>query len=98
MIVSPQVVGDAGNLRLQTFVNGEMRQNSNTNDLLFGVTDIISFISQGTTLERGTIIMTGTPAGVAMGMKPKPIYLQHGDVVEVQVEHLGRIANKIVFE
>lgn len=98
MLVSPAVVGTADNLRLQTWVNGELRQDSNTNDLLFGVKEIIAFISQGTTLKKGTVIMTGTPAGVAMGMKPTPVYLKHGDIVEVKLEHLGTLKNKIVFE
>jgi 2-keto-4-pentenoate hydratase/2-oxohepta-3-ene-1,7-dioic acid hydratase in catechol pathway len=78
-------------------VNGEVRQDTNTSDLLFGVREIISFISQGTTLEKGTVIMTGTPAGVAMGMKP-PRYLTDGDVVEVAIQHLGSVRNKMVFE
>ena len=51
-MVSPKLVGEAGNLRIQTFVNGESRQDSNTNDLLFNVKKIIGFISQGTTLEQ----------------------------------------------
>lgn len=78
-------------------MNGEPRQDSNTNDLLFGVEKIVSFISQGTTLEAGTVIMTGTPAGVAMGMKT-PLYLKDGDVVEVRLEGLGSVKNKMVFE
>jgi 2-keto-4-pentenoate hydratase/2-oxohepta-3-ene-1,7-dioic acid hydratase in catechol pathway len=98
MIVSPAVVGAADNLRLQTFVNGHLRQESNTDDLLFGVRAIISFLSQGTTLEKGTVILTGTPAGVAMGMKPKPQYLKDSDVVEVRIEGLGSCKNRMVFE
>jgi 2-keto-4-pentenoate hydratase/2-oxohepta-3-ene-1,7-dioic acid hydratase in catechol pathway len=98
VLVSPSVVGAADNLRLQTFVNGEVRQDSNTNDLLFGVKAIIEFLSQGTTLEKGTVIVTGTPAGVAMGMKPEPIYLKDGDVVEVRIEELGSTKNKMVYE
>jgi 2-keto-4-pentenoate hydratase/2-oxohepta-3-ene-1,7-dioic acid hydratase in catechol pathway len=58
MMASPKLVGDTGNLRIQTFVNGESRQYSRTNDLLFSVKKIISFISQGTALEQGTVIMT----------------------------------------
>jgi 2-keto-4-pentenoate hydratase/2-oxohepta-3-ene-1,7-dioic acid hydratase in catechol pathway len=98
MMLSPTVVGAANNLRLQTFVNGHLRQESNTDDLLFGVRAIISFLSQGTTLEKGTVILTGTPAGVAMGMKPKPEYLEDGDVVEVRIEGLGSCKNRMVFE
>ncbi|VUC29155.1 unnamed protein product [Clonostachys rosea] len=97
MIVSPAVVGNASDLHLQTFVNGEERQNTSTGDLLFGVEAIVSFVSQGTTLEAGTIILTGTPSGVAMGMK-EPKYLNDGDVVEVSISSLGRVKNKMAFE
>ncbi|KAK5659816.1 hypothetical protein OQA88_1028 [Cercophora sp. LCS_1] len=97
MLVTPKVVGNAGNLRLQTFVNGELRQDTNTNDLLFNTEVIVSFISQGTTLEAGTVIMTGTPAGVAMGMA-QPKWLKDGDVVEVKIEELGSVKNKMAFE
>jgi 2-keto-4-pentenoate hydratase/2-oxohepta-3-ene-1,7-dioic acid hydratase in catechol pathway len=97
MIVSPKVVGNASGLRLQTFVNGESRQDTRTDDLIFNVEEIVAFISQGSTLEKGTVIMTGTPSGVAMGMQP-PAYLKHGDVVEVKIEHLGSVKNKMVFE
>lgn len=96
VLVSPNLVGTAGNLGLQTFVNGDLRQQSNTNDLLFDVETIISFVSQGTTLERGTVIMTGTPDGVAMGMK-EPLWLKDGDVVEVKIESLGSVKNRMTF-
>ncbi|KAL3480184.1 hypothetical protein BJX99DRAFT_267118 [Aspergillus californicus] len=97
VLVSPKIVGMADNLHLQTFVNGELRQDANTSDLLFNVPHIVSFISQGTTLERGTVIMTGTPAGVGLGMSP-PRYLEDGDVVEVVIEGLGSTRNVMVFE
>lgn len=97
MLVSPKVAGAADNLQLKTWVNGELRQDTNTDDLLFGVRKIIAFLSQGTTLEKGTVILTGTPAGVAMGMKP-PRYLKDGDVVEVKIEQLGSVKNKMAFE
>lgn len=96
MLVSPAVVGNASDLELRTLVNGEERQRSSTGDLLFGVEDIVSFISQGTTLEAGTVILTGTPSGVAMGMK-EPKYLNDGDVVEVTISSLGAVKNKMVF-
>jgi 2-keto-4-pentenoate hydratase/2-oxohepta-3-ene-1,7-dioic acid hydratase in catechol pathway len=82
---------------LRTTVNGEERQNSGTGDLLFGVEEIVSFISQGTTLEAGTVVLTGTPSGVAMGMK-EPKYLNDGDIVEVSITGLGSVRNKMVFE
>jgi 2-keto-4-pentenoate hydratase/2-oxohepta-3-ene-1,7-dioic acid hydratase in catechol pathway len=97
MLVSPTLVGNASDLQLRTLVNGEERQNTSTGDLLFGVEDIVSFISQGTTLEAGTIVLTGTPSGVAMGMK-EPKYLNDGDVVEVSITRLGGVKNKMVFE
>ena len=97
MLVSPSVVGAADKLQLQTFVNGEERQNTNTDDLLFNVRSIVSFLSQGSTLEKGTVILTGTPAGVAMGFKV-PNYLKDGDLVEVKIEHLGSTKNRMVYE
>ncbi|KAK2047186.1 hypothetical protein LZ31DRAFT_539833 [Colletotrichum somersetense] len=97
MLVSPAVVGDASDLVLQTFVNGEERQHETTGDLLFGVEEIVSFLSQGTTLEAGTVVLTGTPSGVGMGMKP-PKYLSDGDVVEVKICKIGGVKNKMVFE
>jgi 2-keto-4-pentenoate hydratase/2-oxohepta-3-ene-1,7-dioic acid hydratase in catechol pathway len=97
MLVSPALVGNASDLQLRTLVNGEERQNTSTGDLLFGVEDIVSFVSQGTTLEAGTVILTGTPSGVAMGMK-EPKYLNDGDVVEVSISRLGSVKNKMVFE
>lgn len=97
MIVSPKVIGLANDQTLQTTVNEEVRQDSNTSDLLFGVARIVAFASQGTTLQVGSLIMTGTPAGVALGMK-SPKYLQDGDVVEVSIGSLGSLKNRLVFE
>lgn len=73
-----------------------MRQDSNTSDLLFGVRKIVSFCSQGTTLQRGSVILTGTPSGVAMGMAV-PKWLKDGDVVEVAISGIGSIKNKMMF-
>ncbi|KAH7412956.1 hypothetical protein BKA64DRAFT_593455 [Cadophora sp. MPI-SDFR-AT-0126] len=97
MIVSPSIVGAADNLDLRTFVNGELRQETNTSDLLFGVVDLVCFLSQGSTLQKGTVIMTGTPGGVVLGME-KPRWLGEGDVVEVSIEELGSCVNRIVYE
>lgn len=95
-LVSTNVIKNPGVLQLTTTVNGEIRQNTNTDDLLFNVPKIIAFISQSTTLEAGTVIMTGTPSGVAMGMKT-PKYLNHGDVVEVAIDQIGTLSNKMDF-
>lgn len=97
LLVSPAIVGNASDLTLKTHVNGEERQNTSTGDLLFGVEEIVSFVSQGTTLEAGTVILTGTPSGVAMGMK-EPKYLNDGDIVEVSITGLGSVRNKMAFE
>jgi 2-keto-4-pentenoate hydratase/2-oxohepta-3-ene-1,7-dioic acid hydratase in catechol pathway len=97
MIVPPRVLGAADRRPLKTLVNGEIRQDSDTSDLLFGVRKIVSFLSQGTTLEKGTLIMTGNPAGVALGMKIHK-YLKHGDEVEVRIGGLGSLKNRLSFE
>ncbi|PVH77015.1 hypothetical protein DL98DRAFT_657060 [Cadophora sp. DSE1049] len=97
MIVSPSILGVADDLDLRTFVNGELRQDTNTSDLLVGVVDLICFLSQGSTLQQGTVIMTGTPGGVVLGME-KPVWLSEGDVVEVCIEGLGACVNRVVHE
>jgi len=76
-------------------VNGEVRQNSSTKDMLFGVYEIVSYISRFMTLLPGDVISTGTPSGVAMGMSP-PRYLQAGDRVECGVENLGKLEQLVV--
>lgn len=95
-LIASQVVGKADNLMLRTKVNGELRQESSTGDLIFGAAEVVAFASQGTTLEKGSIILTGTPGGVGMGMSP-PSWLADGDVVEVSIEGLGAVRNKMVF-
>ena len=86
-LVTPDEV-DAQNLGLRSFVNGEPRQDSNTNDMIFTVADIVHHLSQYVTLEPGDLILTGTPQGVAFGGKFP--YLRPGDVVEVEIDGLGR--------
>ncbi|WP_336629650.1 MULTISPECIES: fumarylacetoacetate hydrolase family protein [unclassified Microbacterium] len=85
-LVTPDEV-DVQNLRLRSFVNGEPRQDSNTNDMIFPVAEIVHHISQYMTLEPGDLILTGTPQGVAFGGKFP--YLRAGDVVEIDIEGLG---------
>ena len=96
-IVSTKLLGDGGGLRLKTFVNGEERQNSDTSDLCFGVKQLVSFFSQGQTLQAGSCIMTGTPGGVGIGMKPEPKYLKDGDEVVVEIEGIGKVVNTMKF-
>ncbi len=81
-------IEDANNLRLWLTVNGEKMQDSNTNDLIFKIPFLVSYISQFMTLLPGDIISTGTPQGVGLGMNPQ-VYLKEGDVVELGIEGLG---------
>ena len=79
---------------ISCLVNGEVRQDSNTGNLIAGIAEIISMLSEGMTLQAGTIIATGTPAGVGMGMVP-PTFLKEGDVVECRIEGIGVLRNVI---
>ena len=90
---SPEL--NAQNLALSCSVNGETRQDSNTNDMIFTIPELVHYVSQCMELFPGDIINTGTPAGVAMGMDPQQ-YLVPGDVVETSIEHLGTIRNTCV--
>ncbi|KAK5313076.1 hypothetical protein LTR93_011071 [Exophiala xenobiotica] len=95
-IVSPAVVGTTHNLRLVTRVNGEVRQAENTADMIWHISQIIVHLSSGRTVRAGIVCMTGTPSGVGWFMKP-PGYDGDQDVMEVQIEKLGTLVNKIVF-
>jgi 2-keto-4-pentenoate hydratase/2-oxohepta-3-ene-1,7-dioic acid hydratase in catechol pathway len=86
---------DPQNLSLTCSVNGETRQDSNTNDMIFTIAEVVHYVSQCMELFPGDIINTGTPAGVAMGMNPQR-YLQPGDVVETAIESLGSIRSTCV--
>ena len=81
-------------LRILSRVNGEIRQQSDTGRMLFGIDYVISQLSQGITLKSGTIIATGTPAGAGMGFRP-PRFLQPGDVVECEIEGIGCLKNTV---
>jgi 2-keto-4-pentenoate hydratase/2-oxohepta-3-ene-1,7-dioic acid hydratase in catechol pathway len=85
---------DGSNLDITCRVNGELRQRSNTHNLIFGCIDQIEYLSQVMTLEPGDVIFTGTPSGVGAVMKP-PSWLKPGDVVRVEVEGIGAIENRI---
>lgn len=97
VVVSPAALGDVNQLVLVTKVNGEERQRAQLDDLLFNVGDIIVHLSRGATLRAGTVILTGTPGGVAAFMKP-PAWLKDGDIVQVSISEIGSITNRLVFE
>lgn len=84
---------DASDARLRTWVNGELRQDARTADLIFDIPSLVETCSRGITLQTGDLIATGTPAGVGMGMAP-PRWLASGDVVRVEVDGLGAIENR----
>jgi len=87
-LVTPDELDDPQELALTLKVNGEVRQQSNTSNMIFGIAQLISFISQGITLSPGDIISTGTPNGIGAGMTP-PQYLKAGDKLELTIEGLG---------
>jgi 2-keto-4-pentenoate hydratase/2-oxohepta-3-ene-1,7-dioic acid hydratase in catechol pathway len=98
-LVTSDEVGNPNELQISCTVNGEIRQQSNTSDMIFRCDEIVSYISQFMTLEPGDIILTGTPEGVVMGYPPeKQVYLKDGDVVTVEIEKLGSLTNRMVAE
>ncbi|GIT92321.1 2-hydroxyhepta-2,4-diene-1,7-dioate isomerase [Jannaschia pagri] len=88
-LVTRDEVGDPQNLAMHLDVNGNRRQTGNTNTMIFTVAQCISHLSQMFTLHPGDVISTGTPPGVGMGMKPDPVYLKEGDVMDLTIEKLG---------
>jgi 2-keto-4-pentenoate hydratase/2-oxohepta-3-ene-1,7-dioic acid hydratase in catechol pathway len=88
---------DPGNLRITTRVNGDMRQDSSTANLVLNVNEIISKLSKVMTLEPGDIISTGTPSGTALSLSSDLKYLKHNDIVEVEIEKIGKIRNRVQF-
>jgi acylpyruvate hydrolase len=93
-ITTADEVPDAQALALRTWVNGELRQDSNTSNLIFGVSELVAFISETCTLETGDVILTGTPSGVGVGQDP-PAFLHSGDLVRIEIECLGWIEHAI---
>jgi 2-keto-4-pentenoate hydratase/2-oxohepta-3-ene-1,7-dioic acid hydratase in catechol pathway len=88
-LLTADEVSDPQDLELRLWVNGEQRQQGNTSDMIFGVHHVIWYLSQFMVLEPGDVVNTGTPAGVGMGMSP-PTFLRDGDVVELEIDRLGR--------
>ncbi|MBD0380110.1 fumarylacetoacetate hydrolase family protein [Paenibacillus sedimenti] len=98
-LVTADEVGNPNDLSIRCTVNGEVRQQSNTSDMIFHCDEIVSYISRHFTLMPGDIILTGTPEGVVLGYPPeKRVYLQEGDVVSVEIEKLGTLTNRMVAE
>jgi 2-keto-4-pentenoate hydratase/2-oxohepta-3-ene-1,7-dioic acid hydratase in catechol pathway len=96
-LVTPDEVGDPHKLDISCFVNGEKRQSSNTSDLIHNCFEQIAYLSTAFTLEPGDVLVTGTPEGVGVAMKP-PRFLKVGDVVRCEVEKIGHIENVVIAE
>ncbi|EGV66390.1 hypothetical protein PSN45_003014 [Yamadazyma tenuis] len=96
-IISKHELTDTSNLRIYSQVNGEQRQDSNTQDMIFDVNKVVSFMSMGTTLKPGDIIFTGTPSGVAVGLEHTP-YLVDGDEIFFHIDQIGNLKTKVEFE
>lgn len=96
-LVTTDEIPDPNHLALRTQVNGETLQDWTTRDMIFAVPELIEFLSGSTTLEAGTVILTGTPHGVGMAAKP-PRWLCEGDVVALEIEKIGRLENPVVRE
>ena len=93
-ITTADEIEDPHALSLRTWVNGELRQDSSTSNLIFKIPDLVAFIAETCTLEPGDLILTGTPSGVGMGLDP-PRFLQSGDVVRIEIERCGAIEHSI---
>ena len=95
-IVTTDEVGDVQTLDMWLDLNGQRMQTGNTRTMIFGVAEIVSYVSQFMTLEPGDLITTGTPPGVGLGQKPEPFYLKAGDVMELGIEKLGSQRQSVV--
>ncbi|KAF2118936.1 hypothetical protein BDV96DRAFT_619997 [Lophiotrema nucula] len=97
VVVSTKLIPDPQKLRYTTKVNGQKRQETGTDDMIWTVAQIVEHLTRGTTVRAGTAVMTGTPSGVGLFMEPKG-FVGDGDVVEIEVEGIGSLVNKMVFE
>jgi 2-keto-4-pentenoate hydratase/2-oxohepta-3-ene-1,7-dioic acid hydratase in catechol pathway len=94
-VVTSDVIKDPQTLSIKGWLNGELRQNSNTSDMIFSVAQVIAYASKIMTLSPGDVISTGTPEGVVLGMDPK-VWVKAGDEYTVEVEGLGKLTNKMI--
>jgi 2-keto-4-pentenoate hydratase/2-oxohepta-3-ene-1,7-dioic acid hydratase in catechol pathway len=95
--VTADEISDPQNLALTTRVNDDIRQYGNTANMIFNGCQIVKFLSQIMTLQPGTLVTTGTPAGVGLCRRP-PAFLRVGDLVTVEIEGIGHLANRVVAE
>ncbi|MBD3649011.1 MAG: fumarylacetoacetate hydrolase family protein, partial [Pseudomonadales bacterium] len=96
-LVTPDEIGDPQDLDIKTWVNDEVRQDSNTKHMIYSIREQIAHLTTAFTLEPGDVLATGTPSGVGAAMDP-PHFLKEGDVVRIEIEKVGVIENKVVKE
>ena len=97
VLVTADEIDDPQALRVQSLLNNEIMQDASTSDMIFGVAELIAYLSESTTLLPGTVILTGTPSGVGFVRKP-PVFLKPGDTIEVAIEHIGNLKNTVAAE
>jgi 2-keto-4-pentenoate hydratase/2-oxohepta-3-ene-1,7-dioic acid hydratase in catechol pathway len=93
-IVTRDEIADPGQLAIRLWVNGELRQDANTRDMIFPIAELIESLSEGLTLEPGDLLATGTPSGVGYAMRG-PQFLKDGDVVTCEIEGIGQLVNPV---
>src|SRR5262245_45943374 len=98
VVVTADEVSDPHQLPIRLRLNGQVMQESNTNQMIFRTGQILAYLAQVFTLEPGDLIFTGTPPGVGMARKPNPVWLKPGDVTEVEIEGLGTLRNSVIAE
>ncbi|MBI5719269.1 MAG: fumarylacetoacetate hydrolase family protein [Burkholderiales bacterium] len=97
LVTADELAPGATGLRIQSRLNGQVMQDANTSDMIFGVAETIALLSECMTLEPGDAIIMGTPAGVGQARTP-PVWMKPGDVIEIEIEHIGVLRNPIVAE
>lgn len=96
-LVTADEIPNPNDLKIKTILNGEVMQDWNTDDMIFDVPTLIEFLSGSTILAPGTVILTGTPHGVGFARTP-PVFLKHGDTVDIEIENIGTLSNPVVDE
>ncbi|MBW2594199.1 MAG: fumarylacetoacetate hydrolase family protein [Deltaproteobacteria bacterium] len=96
-MVTADEIADPQTLQIKSILNKEIMQNANTSDMIFGVAELIEYLSDSTSLLPGTVILTGTPSGVGYVRKP-PVYLKPGDTIEIEIERIGNLTNTVAAE
>jgi 2-keto-4-pentenoate hydratase/2-oxohepta-3-ene-1,7-dioic acid hydratase in catechol pathway len=94
-LVPAAEVPDPQSLAIRAILNGQVMQDSNTSNMIFGVAEVVSFVSEAITLEPGDLIITGTPAGVGAFRDP-PVWMKPGDEIAIEIDGIGRITNRVV--